>query len=372
MRADDRQPDAEASFMLCYVITTGECNLKCDYCGGSFPEHLVPPKVKYRVEDLKDFLSGVDKLVIAFYGGEPLLNSTWIMKVMDEVDARHFVIQTNGLLIDRLPKDYWLNMDAVLLSIDGVEEVTDKHRGRGVYRNVVEAAKKLRRMGYEEEIIARMTLTPLSDVYRDVLHLLSLNVFDNVHWQLNAVWNPDVLSFKLWAQDRYVPRLRALVSSWVRKIEEGCLLGVAPLKAISYAMIKKMSLGKPPCGAGWKALAVNTNGTILACPIAVDVEWAKLGDVRKHSYMELLGKVAIGEPCVSCKYCDLCGGRCLYAYYEKLWGDEGFLLLCHLTQLLIDELHKLKPKVEKAMRDCKIDDFSLRYPAFPNSIEIIP
>lgn len=358
--------------MLCYVITTGKCNLKCDYCGGSFPEHLVPSEVKYKIEDLKDFLSDVKEPVVAFYGGEPLLNSTWIMKVMDRIDAKHFVIQTNGLLIDRLPKEYWLNMDAILLSIDGIEEVTERCRGKGVYKRVVEAARKLRDMGCEGEIIARMTLTTLSDIYRDVLHLLSLNVFDSVHWQLNAVWNPDMSSFKLWVRDSYVPKLRALVELWGCKLEEGYLLGIAPLKAISYAILREISLGKPPCGAGWGALAVNTDGTILACPIAVDVEWARLSNVRKSSYTELLGKVVIGEPCTSCKYGGLCGGRCLYAYYERLWGDEGFTLLCHLTQFLINEVRRVKSKIEKAIKDSKIDLPSLKYPSFLNSIEIIP
>jgi transposase len=27
--------------MLYFLITTGKCNLKCPYCGGSFPEDVV-------------------------------------------------------------------------------------------------------------------------------------------------------------------------------------------------------------------------------------------------------------------------------------------------------------------------------------------
>jgi sulfatase maturation enzyme AslB (radical SAM superfamily) len=56
---------------LCYVLTTGKCDLRCDYCGGSFPEYLVPSNIKYTIRDLQDFLSDVKELVIAFYGGEP-------------------------------------------------------------------------------------------------------------------------------------------------------------------------------------------------------------------------------------------------------------------------------------------------------------
>lgn len=358
--------------MLCYVLTTGKCNLRCNYCGGSFPESLVPSTIKYRIIDLKDFLSDAEDVTIAFYGGEPLINSSWIMKVMSRVEAKHYVIQTNGLLIDKLPMDYWLRMDAVLLSIDGVEEITDANRGKGVYKMVIKAAKKLRNMGYEGEIIARMTLTESSDVYRDVLHLLSLGVFDNVHWQLNAVWNPNMIAFKRWAMCDYIPKLNDLVDLWAIKTLKGEVLGVAPFKALSYAMMRDLDLGRPPCGAGWNALAINTNGDVLACPIAVDVKWARLGNVREFSFNDLLRMVRIGEPCVSCNYNNLCGGRCLYAYYERLWGDEGFGLLCNVSQALIDKLRQVKPIIEKAVKSNAIDLESLRYPTFPNSIEIVP
>ncbi|MCR6669553.1 MAG: putative peptide-modifying radical SAM/SPASM domain-containing protein, partial [archaeon YNP-WB-040] len=39
--------------MLYILHTTGQCNLKCKYCGGSFPQKLVPWKIEYNIEDLK-------------------------------------------------------------------------------------------------------------------------------------------------------------------------------------------------------------------------------------------------------------------------------------------------------------------------------
>lgn len=358
--------------MLCYILTTGKCNLKCTYCGGSFPERLVPSNVKYTIKELSDFLCNVKDLTIAFYGGEPLLNAHWIIEIMDRVDAKYFVIQTNGLLIDRLPKDYWLQMNAILLSIDGIEAVTDYHRGRGVYKKVIEAARKLRELGYEGDLIARMTVTELSDIYRDVEHLLSLNLFDHVHWQLNAIWTPKTSSFKHWLMGNYMPKLNALIDFWASRLIEGEVLGIAPFKALLYAMIKGRSLGMPPCGAGWNALAINTNGDVLACPIAVDVKWARLGSIKSSTCKELLGKIKIGEPCTHCQYGKLCGGRCLYAYYERLWGDGGFKLLCLVTQALIEKLYEIKPEIEKAIKDNVIKVDHLKYPAFLNSIEIIP
>jgi len=358
--------------MLCYILTTGQCNLKCRYCGGSFPENLVPYRVKYSINELRNFLSDAEDLTIAFYGGEPLLNASWIVKVMDEVDAKHYVIQTNGLLIDNLDKDYWLRFNVILLSIDGIEQLTDYNRGKGVYQRVIRAVEKLRSMGYEGEIVARMTVTEMSDIYRDVGHLLSLGLFDTIHWQLDAIWSPKRGSFKSWLNGNYIPRLKQLVDMWVNELLNGKVLGIAPFKAIMSALIDDRSLGMPPCGAGWNALAINTNGDVLACPIAVDVKWARLGNIKTSTFKELLRKVEIKEPCTKCKYVRICGGRCLYAHKERLWGEEGFKMLCEASITLINSLIKAKPKVEWALKNNIISMKELRYPPFLNSIEIIP
>lgn len=74
-------------------------------------------------------------------------------------------------------------------SIDGRREMTDYYRGEAVYKRVVDAAAWLKSIGVEADVIARMTVSERSDIYKDVLHLLSLNLFDHIHWQLDVVWS---------------------------------------------------------------------------------------------------------------------------------------------------------------------------------------
>jgi len=358
--------------MLCYILTTGLCNLKCKYCGGSFPEHLVPRRISYTIDELESFLEGVDELVIAFYGGEPLLNPSWIRAVMDYFSSPRYVIQTNGLLLDRLEEDYWRRMDTVLLSIDGPEDVTDGYRGRGVYRAVIRAAERLRSMGFDGDLIARMTISRNSDVRRDVKHLLSLGLFDHVHWQVDAIWSPKWRGFEEWLFKNYIPGLLSLVHEWVEELCSGDVVGIAPFKAIMTSLLEGRSLGAPPCGAGWGAVAINTNGDILSCPIAVDASWAKLGNVRDASWRDVLGKRVIGEPCTMCSYYNVCGGRCLYTHYERLWGSEGFNMMCEATRRLIDALREVKPLVEESLRLGIVSMKDIRYPPYLNSVEVIP
>lgn len=356
--------------MLFFIFTTGVCNLRCDYCGGSFPERIVPVKPVYDMASLIKFLEDTHPVSIAFYGGEPLLNARFISAFMDRFDAERYVIQTNGLLIDRLDPVYWRRMDTVLISIDGVEYVTDKHRGIGVYDTVVRSARKLRLLGFEGDLVARMTVTEDTDIYRDVYHLLELGLFDHIHWQLNVVWSPPWPNFEEWCKN-YLDGLVRLLDLWIHKMEdEGRVLGIAPFQGC----LKRILLGgsAPPCGAGVDAYAISTDGSILACPIAVDVEWGRLGDIRSDRFSELRKAPEIGEPCISCIEFRVCGGRCLYAYMERLWGLEGFRKVCGMTLSMISLLRgRLDTIVDSLeLHGLSLDD--IIYPPFNNSVEIIP
>ncbi len=357
--------------MLFYIFTTGKCNLKCRYCGGSFPQSLVPWEVKYRLEDLAEFLEGDEDLTIAFYGGEPLLNVDFIKKVMDRVEAKRWVIQTNGLLVKKLDDEYWRRFDTVLLSIDGVKEVTDYYRGSGVYDKVLESAKYLRSIKVKADLVARMTVSEESNIYRDVNHLLSLKLFDHVHWQLDVIWSDRWRNFDKWLEDSYLPGLEKLVDLWAKQLEKGVVLGIAPFLGIVRGMLFG-GLSAPPCGSGTKAFAINTNGTILACPIAVDVKWSRVGDIWSTSPGELENLFKIEGPCSSCEFFRYCGGRCLYTYYERLWGDEGFKKVCRATRYLIRLLLKLGNRIAELIEEEKLSIDELNYPDFLNTIEVIP
>lgn len=358
--------------MLCYVLTTGQCNLRCGYCGGSFPQKSVPYKVTYAVDQLASFLDGAKDLTIAFYGGEPLLNPSWIEAVMDNVDADHYVIQTNGLLLDRLEDDYWLHMDTVLLSIDGDRDVTDYYRGAGVYDAVLRSASKLRSLNHKGELVARMTASRISDIHRDVNHLLSTRLFDTIHWQIDAIWSPEWNGFDQWLRRSYETGVATLVGEWVKEVGLGKVPGIAPFKSITHALLSRTNLGAPPCGSGWGSLSINPDGGVMACPIAFDAPWARLGSIFSSSWKDLLSIVGIGEPCTRCSYYGVCGGRCLYAHNERLWGMKGFQLLCGTTKRLIDLLRGHEPAIRDFVSSGALRVDQLTYPPYLNSIEIIP
>lgn len=354
--------------MLYFVLTTGKCNLRCSYCGGSFPDDRVGWRVEYKPRELEKLLAGDGEATVAFYGGEPLMNAPFIEEVMDTVQAKRFVIQTNGLLMNRLQRRYWKKMDAVLLSLDGREELTERYRGRGVYARVVKAGRDLKDMGYGGDLIARMAVSERSDIFQEVMHLASLRLFDHIHWQIDAGWSDSWSDFGGWAERSYKPGILKLLDYWISELARGEVVGIVPFLGI----MKRAREGgpTPPCGSGSESYSVLPNGRVIACPIAYDAPWADmgiLGDLKKP-----LPSVGITGECPDCRLLLVCGARCLYFNREGFWGAEGFKKVCGITKFTIESVMQAEGRVMEALRGAGLTLEALDYPKFNNSTEIIP
>lgn len=353
------------------LYTTGRCNLRCGYCGGSFDPGKVPWSIEYDLGALEDLVRDGD--VIAYYGGEPLLNLGFIESVAERFEGCRHVIQTNGLLLDRLPR--WLveRLDAVLVSIDGDRRVTDSWRGLGVYERVVRGARWLREAGFSGDLVARMTITASSDIYRDVLHLIGLGLFDHIHWQLSMIWIDRSLWGDLWGwiESSYKPGLGRLLELWISGLERGRVLGIAPFQGILGRILGGGPT--PPCGSGENSFAVLPNGRIISCPIAVEEEWAWVGSLGEVSREDLEGRRnRVDEPCSSCRLLDVCGARCLYTHRERLWGDEGFDAICSCSSHIIKLIRGNLGRIEEAASRGGLCLRDLIYPSYNNTVEIMP
>jgi putative peptide-modifying radical SAM enzyme len=348
--------------MLYIIFLTGKCNLNCKYCGGSIPRRVMPGEIKYSLNDLKDFISQDSNPSIAFYGGEPLLRINLMKKIMDKIEAKHFIIQTNGLFLKDVEEEYIRRFSSILVSIDGRKDVTDFYRGDGIYDKIIENVEKIKNI-FHGELIARMVATEKTDIYLDVKHLLSLDLFTHIHWQLNVIWSPNELwnDFNSWIH-KYNLGVSKLVDFWIDEMRKGNVLGIVPFLGVMKALLGYKN-SSPPCGAGVNSFTIATDGRILACPVCADFDWNVLGDLKRG----IIRHVEISEPCKSCEYSKVCGGRCLFFNRERLWGSEGFNLVCSTVKHLIKEIEKVK---DVAVRLCGKE--KLVYPKFNNTTEIIP
>jgi putative peptide-modifying radical SAM enzyme len=374
--------------MFFHVILTTECNSQCRYCFGEALEDVdedfekfevdysLPKKISYDVGSLNRFCSLDPDCVVTFYGGEPLLCAEEIRLIRDSVKAKHFMIQTNGLLLDRLEPEYVNRFHTILVSIDGDEALTDFHRGNGTFAKLVGNLRLIMRNGFQGELIARMTVMEQTDIFKQVTWLFSNDdfSFSSVHWQLNAgFWKSDFMrrDFKEWSEANYNPGIQRLVKFWVNCMEDsGTVLKLYPILGVAHSLLHGEKASFLRCGGGWTNYAIQTDGYIVPCPTMWGIKDYYLGHVTKADPLGLR-KVFVGEPCTSCQVLGICGGRCLYANVTRRWSPQAYDLVCNTVKNLISAVKEELPKIRGLLERGKIslNDFEfMKY----NGCEIIP
>ncbi len=375
--------------MFFHVILTTECNLQCKYCFGEslddFDEDFgdievdydLPRKINYNVELLDKFCRKDPDCVLTFYGGEPLLCADKIKQVMDGVKARLFMIQTNGLLLDKLEPEYVNRFHTILVSIDGAEALTDYYRGNGTFRKVVNNLKLIKQNGFRGELIARMTIMEQTDIYKQVRWLLENDEFSfsSVHWQLNAgFWGNDYQrrNFEQWTETSYIPGIKKLARFWVDQMEErGVVLKLYPLLGIADSLLHEEKNCRMRCGGGWINYAIQTDGYIIPCPTMWGMKKYYLGHISNADPRKIKQILVDQPPCANCSILNVCGGRCLYANVTKRWSDEAYGKVCHTVAELVEAVKTEFPRIQRLISERKISlkDFDfMKY----NGCEIIP
>lgn len=371
-----------------YITLNSECNLRCRYCYGKCCndfgvdfgaleiDHSLPTSIRYNIVDLKSFLGKDPEPSIIFYGGEPLLRIDLLKKIMCTAHAEKFILQTNGTLLHKLDQEYLSGLDTILVSIDGDRDLTDYYRGNGVYEQVIRNLKQLRMRGFVGEIIARMTVGRETRVDQAVRSLIfKEDLFDSVHWQLDALfWHNDYdrEEFSEWVETQYDPRVKTLIDLWVEHMNAyGKVVRIYPFVGIMQSLLNNEP-AKLRCGAGWTMFNIQTDGEITPCPVMAGMKDFYLGNIKNTDPDELSSRaVFVSEPCPDCAIYSICGGRCLYANVTKLWGEEGFSLVCSTVHSLVDALKRVTPTIQHLISRGVLLPRDFQYPRY-NSCEIVP
>jgi uncharacterized protein len=359
-----------------HVILTKECNLKCEYCGGGSDSQ--PREIQYSIDDLKKFISHDKKPILEFYGGEPLLRIETMKKIMDSLPGK-FVIQTNGLLLDKLESHYLKKFHSILISIDGNKDITDRARGKGVYERIMNNLKIIGRGEFRGDLVARMTVAQGTDIYENVLYLLTLKDpgFNHVHWQLDfemfwEAWEHTIPGLLEWI-DSYNSGITSLVRWWVLQMERtGRVPGIVPFIAVMNSFLNGID-SHLRCGSGIDFFTIMPDGRISACPVSIDFDFSVIGSIYKNVPSSLIGKARVGEPCTSCDIFRICGGRCLFVNRSQdLLRENGYTFICSTVRHLVKELHDQIPRIRMFIERGIILKEDFAYPEFNNGCEVIP
>lgn len=374
--------------MYFHLILTDDCNLCCSYCRAKAFDNLeesagergvhvdenLPLALAYDLKILYRFLKKDPSPTLTFYGGEPLLRTDLIERIVREAPVRRFIMQTNGILLDRLPQEIVNRFVTILVSIDGRRELTDANRGVGVYDRVMENVQKIRTHGYTGELIARMTITEKTDIVEAVHHLASNPdySFSSVHWQIDANFAGDfsLRRFEEWAHDCYNPGIRMLVDNWVDHMKtEGKLLRWYPFLDPMEDLLHERE-SQLRCGSGYANYSIMTDGSIGPCPVMIGMNQYYVGHISRSHPLKL-DQILISGDCEECRIRTFCGGRCLYSNITQPWGIAERRIVCGTVENLRDALITALPRVRTLIDQGTITPGDFMHEKF-NGCEIIP
>ena len=191
---------------------------------------------------------------------------------------------------------------------------------------MISNVKKIRANGYRGELIARMTVTERTDIF-DAVRYLAENPdysFSSIHWQMDANFTGDFShrTFAEWAENRYNPGIRALVTAWVDEMEtSGRVLRwypfIDPMEDLLSGRASPLR-----CGAGHANYAIMTDGHIAPCPIMIGMKQYYLGHIADADPQHLR-RIPVGGECEACHIRTFCGGRCLYSSIVQPWNPAA-------------------------------------------------
>lgn len=137
----NKQLKKDSNFLCLTIAVTNQCNFRCTYC---FEEHSDTCISEDSIEPICNLIErycneckNTQRLVVIWFGGEPLMNLDYILKLNCKIKllANHLNlgysgrIITNGYLLENLiPYIKELNLTDIQITLDGMKKLHDSRR----------------------------------------------------------------------------------------------------------------------------------------------------------------------------------------------------------------------------------------------------
>lgn len=348
------------------MLLTNDCNLACSYCFESNKGKDYMPK-EMALDILKATYNVVDPMAGIFtlnmFGGEPLMNWDTFKAVCDYVLENNLKIRitatTNLTLLTDEMIDYIDELSIpILVSVDGIKEVHDKHRCNS-FDKVIENMKKLidRDLGYLIE--ARMTVAPdtAKYMYESVKMLVDLGINNianvpasDLDWDAQSIQDYKDNYEKI--LDMYIDILNDETNKRnisLYKVDQALNLALEPIKEDT----SMCNIGNP------RWVIVDWKGDIWPCPDYpttdnVDLIAGKIGnfytgvDETKVDPKPMVATYEL-ERCKGCEAISICKSGCPYENYTKNGKfNEPTIGYCTLQKAFVEIIKAYQDKLLEA------------------------
>lgn len=339
--------DSELPLSTLVLHVTNSCNLRCSYCYHQGADHGAVNQspmdwsvAKKGIDFLFERSGEQDKVVLVFFGGEPLLNFPLIQRSIGYANKKveelggakqvSFALTTNGtLLSDEIIRVLVENQVSLTISIDGRREVHDQNRryanGSPTYDSLLPRLRKLLGAKTAKPVVARVTLVKgVRDISGTLDHLLGLG-FAEVG--LSPVTSPhNLMHLDENELDGLLSAFGRLAEKFYEAAREDRFVGFSNLIDLLVSL-HQGEYKTHPCGAGLSLFSLNTQGKLYVCQRLVDQDQFCMGDLERGfsqaSLQSFRSKTSINhkQECQRCWVRGICAGGC---YHEALERQGSF------------------------------------------------
>lgn len=332
---------------------TQSCNLMCGYCvySGKYNnrKHSSKQMTFQTAQKSIDYLFSHSKdsewLFFSFYGGEPLVAFETVKQCVDYIEnircGRNvmYAMTTNATLLNNEIMDFWVKYDFnVLISLDGPEEIHNKHRkfaanGKGSFDAVVSNVFQLRQRYpeyYKRNVSFNMVLDPENEYRKIDEFLTNSDLFRDVSFSASIIDERYTNTKNKVSEIFYVEQNYSVFLMMLEKLNWLDSEGHSPLRNQFYNAIRKRRKNKKngtrkelpdeshhsgPCIPGALRLFVNVDGKFYPCErVSENSKVGCIGDIESgisvEKSVELLNVEKVtSEMCHNCwaySYCSVC------------------------------------------------------------------
>lgn len=373
------QPSTPPRITSFLVKIASRCNLACDYCymyehadqsWRAQPPFMSEPARRKLSEHIGEYAreQGLDRLVVVFHGGEPLLagperiaeTARWIKDALPPTTKADFSLQTNGTLLDEDAIDELAAEDVVIsLSIDGPRNANDRHR-------LDHGGKS----SFDKTLRALELLEARPDIYGGVIAVIDPSVSPEEMFAFFAPRRPPRLDFLLPDANHERPPLGRdsapdLYKNWLLNAFDLWfdVYPHVPVRMFDAILNSVAGIPSDTDAFGFgdvSLLTIETDGTyhdLDVLKITSEGATALGFNLESHSIREaslssqiaahrrLLGKEGLSDKCQGCPEVDSCGGGAVPHRYSS----EGFVNPTVYCEEMLALLGHARRRMEEAL-----------------------
>jgi len=336
------------------IAPTRYCNFNCVYCFEEFrPKEFMDKGTEDSVFEFVKRQKGVNKIKIAWYGGEPLLAKGTIIRLTHNILKLGInysaVLITNGYLLDKdfINKIDSLRITAIQITLDGKKETHNKRRPHQIFNNsfdkILENIRKLCAVCKFLHISVRVNIDKTNkeefiEVY-NLIKKINRNIYVYpafVHDRTGSCMAPDCFN----NSEEKVEFLVDLFNKNGFYSEELC----PQIKSNSCMMRQSNNY------------LIGPEGNLYKCWHHLGIQNKIVGNINKNLlYSDRLAGLMLDNDyleksiCLKCKFFPICDGGCPDLNNENSNVDEG----CSIYKKNARKLLELRYSHKKKMKNDK-------------------